>query len=169
MAFAAIYQELEHSADQDRILSRVVGLIIPRAHRILLLKRHPLDYMPNVWEIPGGHVDPGESIGDALARELQEETGFSLREVRRYVGRYDYSGEFGRTRQWNFEVSVHTADRIVHPEHVAYAWITKEEVAQYPMTEEMRTAVLQYFIPMPDPISIIRNVDQQNRSDQSVR
>ena len=27
------------------------------------------------WEIPGGHIEPGESSGEAAARELMEETG----------------------------------------------------------------------------------------------
>ena len=36
------------------------------------------------WEIPGGHIEPGESALEAAARELQEETGatdFTLQPV----------------------------------------------------------------------------------------
>jgi 8-oxo-dGTP diphosphatase len=29
----------------------------------------------DTWEIPGGHIEPGESPGEAAARELMEETG----------------------------------------------------------------------------------------------
>lgn len=39
------------------------------------------------WEIPGGHREPGEAIGDTARRELQEETGaleFSLRPLTVY-------------------------------------------------------------------------------------
>lgn len=28
------------------------------------------------WDIPGGRIDPGEQLLDALRREIQEETGF---------------------------------------------------------------------------------------------
>ena len=27
------------------------------------------------WEIPGGHLEPGETPGQAMLRELKEETG----------------------------------------------------------------------------------------------
>ncbi len=34
--------------------------------------------VPNVWDLPGGHVDTGERRMDALVRELGEELGIEL-------------------------------------------------------------------------------------------
>ena len=33
---------------------------------------------PGAWDIVGGHIEPGETLEEALAREIEEETGWEL-------------------------------------------------------------------------------------------
>jgi len=52
----------------------VVAGALVRDGRILLVHRHPdRRWYPDVWDLPGGHVEEGESPLAALARELHEE------------------------------------------------------------------------------------------------
>jgi ADP-ribose pyrophosphatase YjhB (NUDIX family) len=51
---------------------------------ILLMQRRDT----GLWGLPGGLVDWGEDIGTAAGRELAEETGVTLTEIRRLVGVY---------------------------------------------------------------------------------
>lgn len=139
--------DLLDAANRDGIVSHVVGLVVRQESRVLLLKRREDDYLPNMWEIPGGHVDPGETLARALARELYEETGLRLKEVLRYLGHFDYLGEFGRTREWNFEVRVHEMLRIAHPEHAACRWALPDEWAHLDMTSAMRQALERIAVP----------------------
>lgn len=47
--------------------------------KVLLAHRHPDRVsFPDVWDLPGGHVEPGEALGDALVRELSEELGVGV-------------------------------------------------------------------------------------------
>jgi len=51
----------------------VVGALF-RTGQVLLVHRSPdRAAYPDVWDLPGGHREPGESELDALARELHEE------------------------------------------------------------------------------------------------
>ncbi len=145
----SLTQLLNRRADETNAAVWVVGVIIEADGQILLLQRRPDDFLPNCWEIPGGHVDPGESLEQALERELLEETGLHLTEVVRYVNQYDYAGEFGLTRQWNF-VARATGGPIRHPEHVAYQWTSPRLIPQLLMTDEMRLT-LQLFVSRRNP------------------
>lgn len=51
--------------------------------RVLMTKREDF----GVWCLPGGHVEVGESLGDAALRELREETGLDAK-LDRLVGLY---------------------------------------------------------------------------------
>lgn len=57
----------------------VVTAALVRDGRVLLCHRTPARrWYPDVWDLPGGHVEPGEAPYDALARELREELGVVL-------------------------------------------------------------------------------------------
>lgn len=59
-------------------LIRVCGGLLYADGRILLGKRTATrTSYPNVWDMPGGHCEPGESFEETLARELQEEIGIT--------------------------------------------------------------------------------------------
>ena len=52
-------------------------------HQVLLVKREDFE----VWALPGGAIDPGESVSDAAIRETREETGLDV-QLTHLVGIY---------------------------------------------------------------------------------
>lgn len=58
-----------------------VGVLIRPDARFLLTSRPPGKVYAGYWEFPGGKLEPGESVADALRRELQEELGVEVSEV----------------------------------------------------------------------------------------
>jgi 8-oxo-dGTP diphosphatase len=60
----------------------VVAAILRRRDEVLLCHRSPeRRWYPDVWDFPGGHVEPGEDPLDALRREIAEELGAELEGV----------------------------------------------------------------------------------------
>ena len=55
----------------------VFGIITDEADRVLLCHRRDFD----LWNLPGGGVEEGESPWDALVREIEEETGLNAAPV----------------------------------------------------------------------------------------
>ena len=51
--------------------------LIYSGSRILLQNRVKKDWQG--WTLPGGHIEPGESIVEAVMREMMEETGLTVR------------------------------------------------------------------------------------------
>ncbi len=76
-----------------------VGAAIFRGDRVLLVRRaKSASYLPGWWDIPGGHVEPGEDLVAALRREVREETGLRVAVGRPFYGSiYPYRSRRGTT------------------------------------------------------------------------
>ncbi len=60
----------------------VVGLVWNRRRELLFCKMHPeRGVFPGQWGFPGGGIEPGERMKEALRRELREELGIEVEDV----------------------------------------------------------------------------------------
>lgn len=55
-----------------------VHVVLERAGQVLLMRRAGTGFFDGQFSLPGGHVEPGESIIAAARREMLEETGLRL-------------------------------------------------------------------------------------------
>ncbi|HZS53092.1 MAG TPA: NUDIX hydrolase [Bryobacteraceae bacterium] len=56
-----------------------VMMAVDDGDRVLLVKQFRLPAERDLWELPAGRIDPGESPLHAAKRELREETGYSAK------------------------------------------------------------------------------------------
>lgn len=54
------------------------GVLTDAEGRVLLMQRLPGKHLAGLWEFPGGKLEPGEGVPQALARELAEELGVEV-------------------------------------------------------------------------------------------
>ncbi len=93
----------------ESIVDVAVGVIIRGDGKVLLGDRPAGKPWAGWWEMPGGKLEPGESVLDALARELREELGIQMQVATpwvTYVHHYPTTTVrlyFCRVTQWQGE------------------------------------------------------------------
>lgn len=112
---------------------QVVGAVIVRDGRAFVIKRSLTRRLfPGCWDVPGGHVDVGEEPLHALAREIEEETGWILRTVVAEIGQHRWEGDDGNTRiEVDYLVTVDgdlDRPRLEEDKHPEHRWITPSEL-----------------------------------------
>jgi len=56
----------------------VAAGVILRGRQVLIARRHQQAHQGGLWEFPGGKLEEGESVPEALTRELKEEIGIAV-------------------------------------------------------------------------------------------
>jgi mutator protein MutT len=63
-----------------------MGLLFSESCRILIAKRNQSKLYGGLWEFPGGKIEEGESVEEALVREIKEELDATIMVGRIYPG-----------------------------------------------------------------------------------
>ncbi len=108
------------------IIVAVKGVVV-RDRRILLLRRAPGEIGEGTWECPGGKIEFGEELPEAMVREANEETGLPV-----LTGPLLYATTF-RTHPWrqvvvlSYLCEAGQGEVVLSEEHDMYRWTTREE------------------------------------------
>ncbi len=122
------------------------GLIFNPKGEIFLMKAHKWG---NKYVIPGGHVELGEKIVDAFKREIREETGLRVQDIRFiYVLEFIFGkGIKGKKHFICFVHACKTKDRKVKldNEGINYIWATPKKALTLPIEPYVKESILKYF------------------------
>ncbi|WP_434091191.1 NUDIX hydrolase [Streptomyces flaveus] len=118
---------------------RLAAAVVMHKGRVLLVRRSETErFLPRVWGVPCGKLEPGESPQDGVLRELKEETGL-LGEVVRKVGESSFVSEYRghEVKNWQDNFLVRPLSRhIMLPEpDQAYAWLSPAELSSVDIDE----------------------------------
>ncbi len=84
------------------MLRVAVGVITNAAGEVLVARRHDHLHQGGLWEFPGGKVAAGESVQDALARELHEELDIHVEHAAPLLAiEHDYPDRSVRLEVWH--------------------------------------------------------------------
>jgi 8-oxo-dGTP diphosphatase len=130
------FEKLQREAEADGCRPVVGALILDELGRVFVQRRGPdRAFLPNGWDLVGGHVEAGESLLEALRREVHEETGWRVvgEPQLAFVGdwRTDPDDPSTARREFDFLVDVDgdlLRPALEWPKHTESRWIGPDEV-----------------------------------------
>ena len=128
---------------------RVAGaLVVHDDGRIFLQKRSPARKLfPDTWDIVGGHLEAGETVAEALRREVTEETGWQVSVVLGPVGEFTYTGNDGLVRlESDFLVRVDgdlERPRLEAGKHTEFRWLAEDELDVLDASGDVNDALIR--------------------------
>ncbi|MFI5288130.1 MAG: (deoxy)nucleoside triphosphate pyrophosphohydrolase [Polyangia bacterium] len=113
---------------------RVVAAVVEREGRYLITQRRDSAVLANLWEFPGGKVEPGEADEDALRRELRERLDAEAR-IGKKLGEklHDYDGY--RVALALYEGTLVEGKPLRALRVKDFRWVASSEFDQYPFPD----------------------------------
>jgi 8-oxo-dGTP diphosphatase len=124
-----------------------VGAVIVENHRVLLIRRGQPPLLGE-WSLPGGVLECGESLREAVAREACEETGLAV-ETAEMLGVYErvIRDDQGRTRYHyvllDFLCRPLSGDLKAGSDAAEVRWFTNEELPALNLAYDANDVVLK--------------------------
>jgi 8-oxo-dGTP diphosphatase len=118
--------------------------LLVEGDRVLLCQRGPdRAVCPNCWDIPRGHLEPGELPPAALQRELHEELGIEVEAAGASLLRVISEREF-ELSVWHLRSWVGDLTNVAPEEHDRLGWFSLRQASEL----EMADCAISISLPM---------------------
>lgn len=130
----------------------VVGLVWNQQNQLLFCKMPDnRGVFPDQWGMPGGGIEPNERMTDALKRELKEELGIEITDIKPAFfkdGEYEKTFADGSKKQVYmifllFYCRAVDEDIVLNDEFSEYKWVREDDVKNLSVNSETKDTLLK--------------------------
>jgi ADP-ribose pyrophosphatase len=109
-----------------------VMLAIDEKERILLVKQFRLPAERDLWELPAGRVDPGETPLQAAKRELHEETGYKAKKWVKLISYWASPGYVAEKMNLFLALDLTAGEQQpMEDERIEVDWFPRKKIAKW--------------------------------------
>lgn len=147
-------REKVEASVSDRLVEFAQKAIITRKGELLMVHKseeHP--FHPGMWDLPGGRLGQGETLDEAICREVREEIGVDVIPSSRPLSMWKWeigdSGECAaivvvtRLCTITSDIDPHLTDNAVREHIVELKWVPFDDVGKCYMLQEAKDQVMQ--------------------------
>ncbi len=131
---------------EQRYPEPIVGALIFNREDKVFLMTSPK--WKGKYVIPGGHIELGETIEQALKREIKEETNLDIFDIRFItIQEFIFGEEFHEKRHFiflDYTCKTKTTNVVLDKEGSGYIWTTINEALKLPIEPYTRNLILRY-------------------------
>jgi 8-oxo-dGTP diphosphatase len=118
--------------------------VIRKGGQFLLIQRSLRSHFdPGLWELPGGKIDHGEDLVEAVAREVREEVGIEIK-----IGRPFKTWHFFKDPFWvtgvTFLCDYVSGEVRLSSEHAAFVWTDAKGYGAFPLSTTVEDQIRAY-------------------------
>ena len=121
MKFNTLVKKILLEADTKNDTDKVSKVIIVKNNKILLLQKKNGKY-----ELPGGHIEMGESAINGAKREVKEETGLDVTNLKKIAS---------NNIRFLFKGKINTNNVTISDEHKGYKFILQKDIFKLPLSK----------------------------------
>ncbi|MBW4635425.1 MAG: NAD(+) diphosphatase [Iphinoe sp. HA4291-MV1] len=123
-------------------LSPAIIVLVCRGEELLLARAH--GFPAGMYSVLAGFVEPGESLEQTVVREVREEVGIEVKDIR-YFGSQPWP--FPNSLMIGFTATYARGDIVIEPQElVDAAWFSKHNLPQVPPKLSIARKLIDWFV-----------------------
>lgn len=144
----------------NRNIAVTLECFVKKDGKYLMLHRgKQKQIMPDIWMAPGGHLEFNEGLFECARREVKEETGLSIKNLKVKAIGTAYLKDLNQELFFHFLIADYAGGELIqNPRDGKMMWLTPEEIGKLPTLLAEIQKVLPFIFKDNDEIISYRAV-----------